>query len=202
MKPKLILCLALILSAVILNVLVAWGCVLWSPYKHFIEPQEKADNTMPGYLVGPDNSLDWWFTSTGFGVFESMPCAAHVTEGGEYFRRWAGSVTPAYYRCGWPLLSMQSLVKSREDSQGRELVTWQLSNAEILHRGLQTSKLAAWLHAQEERRLPIVPLWIGFVCNTLFYFLVLLGLFSLWKRFHEQSVNSSFAIHPSSFSPA
>jgi len=186
MKSKIILGLALVLSGVILNVLVAWGCVLWSPYSHYVWPQEKADHTLPGTILGPNHSPGWWHTSTGFGVFESEPWNARVDDE-TYFHGFRSSLTPAFFCCGWPMFSMQSLVTHYEDVQGHYLAGRELPCAEIIHRGLQTSKLPARLHAQENRRLPAVPLWFGFIGNTLFYSLVLFG-------FHRFSLIQSVLI--------
>jgi len=193
MKFKLILCLALILSGMILNVLVAWSCILWSPYNRSIMPQEKTDNTMPDEIVGPNGIRGWWFTGSGFGVWTSEPSGAEVEAGDNgqlMFNSWRGRETPAFYRGGWPMLSMQSVVNALPDSahadQELDLAKWNLPLKEILHRGLQTDWLPSWLQVKEERRLPFVPLSLGFVFDTFFYFLVLLGFYFLlcriWKR--------------------
>jgi hypothetical protein len=190
MKAKLLFCLALVLSGAIFNVLVAWGCVLWSPYNRFVSPPEKVDNTMPANIVGPDYSLGWWRTSTGVGVFESEPWVARVYYE-THFDSWRSKQTPAYFRCGWPMLSMQSLVTHYEASDGHYLAGEELPRTEIIHRGFQTSKLPAWLHAQEERRLPIVPLWFGFVCNTAIYFFILTALWFTSKRIRKRNFISA-----------
>jgi hypothetical protein len=190
MKPKLILCLALVLSGMILNVLVAWSCILWSPNNLSIMPQEKADHTMPDQNIGPDGTHGWWFTGSGFGVWESELSGAEVDPGDNgqlFFNSWRGSRTPAFYRGGWPMLSMQSLVNAVPDPKhihdtGEVLMKWNLPFGEIVHRGLQTDSLPAWLHVQEGRRLPIVPLWLGFAVDTLLYFLVLRGFYFLLCR--------------------
>jgi hypothetical protein len=188
-NPKLILCLALVLSGMILNVLVAWSFILWSPYNRSIMPHEKSDHTMPDENIGPDGTLGWWFTGYGFGVWTSEPSSAETFDG-EVFLHWRNSETPAFYRGGWPMLSMQSIVNAMPDSahadQELDLAKWDLPIKEILHRGLQTDWLPSWLHVKEERRLPFVPLWLGFVFDTFFYFLALLGFYFLlcriWKR--------------------
>jgi len=104
-----------------------------------------------------------------------------------YFHGFRSSLTPAYYRCGWPMFSMQSLVTHYEDSNGHYLAGNELPLTEIVHRGIQTSKLPAWFHIQEGRRLPVIPLWFGFACNTAIYFWVLLvGWFVLKARLQKQ----------------
>ena len=78
------------------------------------------------------------------------------------------------------MYSMQSVVRFRYANDGHYRSGWELPPSEILSRGLQTSALPAWLHAQAERRLPLVPLWPGFVIDTLLCFAALIGLRYLW----------------------
>ena len=59
---------------------------------------------------------------------------------------------------------------------------WELPAEEILHRGMQTSLLPAWVRAKEDRRLPLVPFWPGFAFNTFFYFVALVGVRLVWRR--------------------
>lgn len=163
MRPFLIVFIA----AVMVNVLVAWGCILWSPYTNHTAPSdERSADGYPSTIAGPYGQQGWWFTATGLGVWESVPSGARGSEGG--FLYWRGSHTPAYYRGGWPMWSLHSIV-TFHDYRTR----WGLPVTEILRRGLQTSWFPAWLHVYEGRRLPIVPLWFGFAVNTLLYFCVL-----------------------------
>jgi hypothetical protein len=89
------------------------------------------------------------------------------------------------------MLSMQSVVTTHRDAAGAAMAKWDLPWQEILRRGLQTSPLAAWLHARKERRLPIAPLWSGFAANTLFYLGVLFAFSFLWRRVLEQTTNKT-----------
>ena len=158
--------LALFIAAALLNVLVAWGCILWSPYTRHTEPSGKPDGGgYPPTLVGPYAQQAWWFTADGFGVSEAVPSGARGAEG--HFLYWRGSHTPAYYRGGWPMRSTESTVTFHD-----YLTRWHLPVREILRRGMQTSWLPTWLHAQEGRRLPVVPFWPGFAINTLLYFVM------------------------------
>jgi hypothetical protein len=178
-------------ASIIFNMLVAWGCLLWSPYTRFISPQEKADHSMPDNIRGPDGSFGWWFLSFGFGVFAAEPQSAEVSEGGAYFKYWRSGNTPAYYRGGWPMFSMQSLVRYQQAPDGHDISGRELPLSEILSRGLQTSWLPSWLHAREDRRLPIVPLWLGFSFDTLFYFGVFSAVVLVWQRVRSRTPNKS-----------
>jgi hypothetical protein len=183
--------LLLFVSSIFLNVLVAWACILWSPYTRGSLPPERQDRRMPSTSPGPDGSYNWWWTGQGFGVSDAVATGAEVLEGGEYLLYWKGRKTPAFYRGGWPMLSMQSVVTAHQDAAGANLAKWELPYREILRRGLQTGLLPAWWHAREERRLPIVPLWFGFAANTLFYFGVLFACSFLWRRVRKQTTNDS-----------
>lgn len=154
----------LFVAAAMLNVLVAWGCVLWSPYtRHSAPSEQRTEDGWPATIVGPNGEQAWWHTADGFGVSEAVPHGARGSEDGfAYFR---GTHTPAYYRGGWPMRSMQSIVRSHD-----YLERWDLPAREIFRRGMQTSWLPAWMHARDSRRLPMVPFWPGFAINTLLYF--------------------------------
>ena len=178
--------LVLFIAAAMLNVLVAWGCILWSPYTSGTSPSEQRTDSggYPAEIVGPYGKLAWWFTAEGFGVSEAVPHGARGHEGGfVYFR---GTHTPAYYRGGWPMRSMQSTVKSHD-----YLARWDLPAQEILRRGMQTSWLPAWLHAQNDRRLPAVPFWPGFAINTLLYLVVLVAFRFVWLRVVKRTPRSA-----------
>ncbi len=167
----------LFIAAAMLNVLLAWGCVLWSPYTTHTKPSnERSNDGYPAKIVGPYGQPGWWFSASGFGVAQAVPSGARGAEG--RFVYWRGSHTPAYYRGGWPLHSMQSTV-TFHDYRAR----WELPAQEILKRGLQTSCLPEWLHAQPGRRLPLVPFWPGCLINSLLYFVALTGLRFFWVRF-------------------
>ena len=171
--------------------LVAWVCILWSPYTRSELPPEQEDRRVPNTHPGPDGVYGWWWTGQGFGVSDAVPIGAAVTEGEEHLRYWRGRHTPAFYRAGWPALSRQSVVTSNQNVAGGKLAGWSLPYQEILRRGLQTSLLPAWLHAREERRLPIVPLWSGFVVNTSLYFGVLFAFSFLWRKDPKKNVQQS-----------
>lgn len=169
--------LVLFFTAVILNVFVAWGCIVWSPYTIHTKPSNERSSTgYPATIVGPYGERAWWFTASGFGVSQAVPSGARGAEG--RFVYWRGSHTPAYYRGGWPMHSMQSTVTFHDYRARWELPAW-----EILKRGLQTNWLPEWLHAQQGRRLPLVPFWPGCLINALLYFVALTGLRLFWVRF-------------------
>jgi hypothetical protein len=168
--------LILFIAAATLNVLVAWTCISWSPYtSHSAPSDEKSADGYPSQIAGPDGQNGWWFTDAGIGAWQSVPCGARGMEG--EFVYWRGTHTPAHYRGGWPMYSLQATV-TFHDYRAR----WQLPLTEILRRGIQTSFLPRWLHVHEGRRLPIVPSWAGFAVNTLLYVFVLVAARLLMHR--------------------
>jgi len=186
MKPKLSLGLALVLSGMALNVLVAWSCILWSPYSHLEYP---INGDISELTDGPNGIHNWWSTYRGFGVWETR---AMGSKNLEVFTLHMDDYTPVFFRGGWPMLSMQSVVTgvpppgTNPEDYDDYLKKWKLPIGEILHRGLQTDWLPQWLHVQEARRLPIIPLWFGFAADTFFYFLALLGFYLLLCRIYKR----------------
>lgn len=175
--------LTMFFAAAMLNWLIAWACILWSPYIRHTEPSEqRAADGWPATIAGLYGQQGWWFTGWGFGVWESVPSGARGSEGG--FLYWRGSATPAYYRGGWPMLSVQSTVTFHD-----YLTQWDLPIGEIFHRGIQTGWLPAWMHAHDGRRLPLVPLWLGFAANTLLFFGILLAIRVVWLRIRRRMPN-------------
>lgn len=161
--------LIMFIVAVALNGLTAWTCVLWSPYSSHTAPSdERAADGYPAQIAGPYGQNGWWFTAAGVGIWQSVPSGARGAEG--EFVYWRGEHTPAYYRAGWPMHSLQSTVTSHQDR-----ARWNLPLREILRRGIQTSFVPQWMRATEGRRLPLVPLWGGFAVDTLFYFCLLIA---------------------------
>jgi hypothetical protein len=162
--------MALVICAVLVNALGAWACILWSPYTRGTAPSDKVmDRGYPPMVPGPYGQDGWWFTATGFGVWESVPAGARGAEG--QFLYWRGTHTPAYYRGGWPMYSFQSTITFHNYRKG-----WELPVGEILRRGLQTNWLPSWLRARPNRRLSVMPYWPGFLINTLTLYVIFSSL--------------------------
>ena len=71
---------------------------------------------------------------------------------------------------------------------GDALVMWDLPVKEILRRGPRTDFLPDWMHAIRARRLPLVPLWRGFVIDATFYaMLVGVGCW-VWQPYRRRRV--------------
>jgi hypothetical protein len=162
----------------------AWGLTLWSPYTVSALPPPGPGGKLPPLVEGPDGVRGWWAIGRGVGVSEAAPMGVHTTEE-EDFRHWGESGTPAYYRSGWPFVSLGSTVRCVKDSRhDTELARWDLPMTEIVHRGVNTSDAPTWLHAKGDRRLALIPTWPGFIANTVIYAGAACGVVSLvgWMR--------------------
>lgn len=166
--------LIILLIAAALNYPVAWLCILWSPYNSVISPPDPPDDgDYPPFIIGPYGQKGWWFISSGFGVWQAVSSGARGGNG--HFLYFSSSHTPAYYRGGLPMLSLQSVVVSHGYK-----ARWDLPRDEIIRRGLNTSDLPGWMRVKQERRLPIMPHWPGFAVNTAFYFIILALIRFVW----------------------
>jgi len=155
----------LLVISMIVNVLAAWGCMLWSPYT---EPEEDPDL---GESIGPNGIKAWWYTKWGVGVWET-----------ESF----GGSKLAFYRSGFPMLSMQAAVDETPDKMGNKSPSeGNLHVFEIARRGFLTNSFPIWMNVESFRRIPFLPIWLGFAVNTMFYFGVGLGFMFLWKKFRK-----------------
>jgi hypothetical protein len=58
---------------------------------------------------------------------------------------------------------------------------WELPAREIVYRGVATKDLPDWTRAYRDRRLPLVPLALGFAIDTLIYGAAFAMLASGWR---------------------
>ena len=176
--------LALVLGSV-LTVGVAWVCAAWSIQRspiiagagygwHQMPAEEAlAQLRRAGYvqLAGPD----------GPGLYRRMVAIGyeHLTWAGEAQRAdrrldvfWRNPYTGyrSYHSAGWPWPALRSVVTPLD--YGRDIMfirtRWELPPMEIFSRGLCTHDLPAWLHAQPNRRLPLL-IAPGFAADALLY---------------------------------
>jgi hypothetical protein len=149
---KLLLFLLVIGGGAIINVAVAWGCAayLWRffPSEEFTRPMVESTS----------------IAHAPFGCkYELSP---HFEVIREY--EYAMSLTEDTRSYGLPCLSVKSVVYGYADATGW-VGGWDLPWREKLLRGYPTARLPAWTHASYSDRLAIIPIWPGFVLNTIFY---------------------------------
>jgi len=160
-----------VLVGAAINVAVAWSCAAWAPVTRSTAPNDSRHGEWPEAMPGPDGRLGHWYTYHGFGWVEWVPPAGAACLEGR-FKHWVGQGTPAIRKAGIPFLSLRSDVNVVRSADGQALSRWDLPWDEILRRGSKTSSLPSFLLAKPGRRLPLVPIWPGFLFNTLFYALV------------------------------
>lgn len=154
--------------AAAINYPVAWGLATWSPYRSVTEPATTiGPDGFPEAVAGPDGALGWWEVVRGRGLVCEAPLVARGFE--DHFKCWGGTLTPAYRSSGWPLMSVGSVVCAQPGPSGSAASREDLPLDEIARRGLNTSDLPSWLRAKPERRLGLMPLWPGFLVNTVLY---------------------------------
>lgn len=133
-----------------------------------------AGQAMPPVRADRAGQDAYWYVQRGVG-WSYTEVAGYPSSAGVL---WHGYPWPReiHRDAGWPLKSLRSVVYTT----GRDGVMatkrhlpWRV----ILGRGVNTSDLPAWLHAYPQRRLPLVPMPVGFVVNTLLY---ALGAWVVW----------------------
>lgn len=163
MKRHVVAFVILLVLGAIINIAVAWGCVLWVPMSMSFGT--------PWPVERKWGQLAVLCRSGSFGIhdYESL-----------------GAKTPPddaisnYYmlQAGWPV---RSLYRSKNgvtfDYLGwpRPIDMWE---PEMLSEGVELPTGLRFLDRQWRRFLPVVPLWPGFAINTIFYAAILWLLFA------------------------
>jgi hypothetical protein len=163
------------------TVVVAWGCAMWSPISATVDPFPSPTGILD--TIDPDGVVGLHGRESGFGwTYMSLRGERSVTKGRENLF-WSGPYGGVFHRvAGWPLPALRSRVEvvdsqvSNRYADGEppsQVVTqrrrWDLPPREIVYRGIPTKELPNWLHAYPARRLPLVPIALGFAINTLTY---------------------------------
>jgi hypothetical protein len=174
----------LLIVGALLNVAVAWACALWSPFRQRVEPdiiRDDIDFPLPlrRPILHADVAFDAWTNDYAIGYMSGHPYIWRGSDEDLYGEVWWQSTCrwPAIRRAGLPMYSMKSVVVAVQSSKPphKLLRRWDLPISEIVRRGPQTSQLPSWLMARGLRRVPLVPMWPGFLINTLFW-----SAFALW----------------------
>lgn len=165
---------------------------MWSPICAAVDPFPNPAGIAD--TVDPDGVVGLHGRESGFG-WAYMSLRGHRAVGNRESVFWNGPYGGVYHRvAGWPLPALKSRVEvldsqvSGRFSEGEpepEVVTqrrrWDLPAREIVYRGIPTKDLPNWLRAHPDRRLPLVPIALGFAINTLTYAIVLAFLASGWR---------------------
>lgn len=144
-----------------INVIVCWSCVLWGPWKENVRPPDLIS------LDEIDHGINNVSYQHGLGWTRIHKCNARGAEG--LFAYWTSTYETTTVS-GLPMRALRSHVEPYHGSDTRDaLQGLDLPILELFRRGFPTNRLPAWLHAHRETRLPFVPVWTGFIINTVFW---------------------------------
>lgn len=181
LRTALILCLG-----IALNIAIAWACAWRS---------ELSDSGPGGLLPSnwPEEAPESWpdrpeyvFIDSGFGI------QSQTLNAGER----QISYRMYLYQTGWPLPSMRWSV------QGSGFWNRPLNAAEMASTGLDMGDtFFPNDQSAEKRRLPLIPIWLGFIVNSLLYsalfWFIFAGPFSihrLRRRLRHQCMRCGYPI--------
>ena len=173
-RRTLLTCALLLLAGAVVNVAVAWVALgsagLWGNNWTWEEPQwhdalpQHARAKRIGYEVGP-----------GYG--SSLETQTLYAEERTY---WSSATTVA----GWPFLSVRCVRQERWTGHWtqRQPTAKEQVTVGAVRRGAPAPPVIAPLFGMSARRLPIDPLFPGFLLNTLFYAIVVGAILALPLR--------------------
>lgn len=146
---------------ILITVLVSWFCAGWTRSITHTQPPEL-------HLINEiEHGVNNISTSEAIGYYAEHRTGARGAEGG--FLYWTSYFSTRSYS-GWPFYALQSRVKPFHAAESsKALQAWELPIEEHIKRGFPTNRLPSWCFAFGSRRLPLVPMWPGFLINTLFW---------------------------------
>lgn len=173
-----------ILLGIGMNYLVAWACLSWTPTRdldcrghEFRYPTSDFGPLYPGGCRRRD------------GIGKSIHTESYDRDNGIQTSGWVNTHLPIV-RAGWPALSVSSEARLAVDDTlppRHSGPYWEYDRSwpAALAWGLPTGQLGRWLGVHH--RVPIVPLWPGFLLNTLVYATLALACIALAHRIKRQS---------------
>ena len=205
--------LAVALAAgAMMTVLVAWCCALWSPWRYEIDPFADPVNAVA--TADPNGEMGLHFQECAVGWTRmTLRGEIHWHNGKPDFL-YPGPYGGTYHQfAGWPFKALRSCVTVLDSQAANRVVggegpdviviqrrRWELPWDEIVHRGVASNDLPAWMHAQYGRRLALVPIPLGFMANSLFYALFFTFAArlaqSFWNRFRSRPAGFDVILEP------
>ncbi len=187
---------------------VAWACILWSPTHFAFDPFESPSEAVA--TADPDGVKGLHYHEHGFGWFYTYLRGERFWSNGKPDVFWSSPYGGTYHRfAGWPIYAVWSRVEVLDSqSAGRhsegqpapevqpQRRGWQLPWGEVIHRGVATKDLPVWMHARLDRRVPLIPLPLGFGLDAFIYaviYLIAAHLIRLaWRiRMHNQTLETN-----------
>ena len=150
MRRRLTKLVVFLLLGAVVNIVVAWGCVWRGHYKNltFHRPTE--------------DDIRWWYAHVPEG-FPISPGEVHETHdfgvnGTEMWERWPSPnfTNSLRIRAGLPMRTLEGSIWADESKGQVPKIEWQLM-----------------IVLNDQRSLPLFPLFPGFTINTIFYAAIL-----------------------------
>ena len=176
--------LVFLLLGAIINIAVAWGCVLWSPIRMTGPVEAGMFEEHRVHLIGdldelPDHQLQIWYAQ-GLGRHEILLDGANLSRGFEYVSGGIASQKQA----GWP---MYGLVGTRvpHGNNGGGTIHTESSGALPIEDWMKAIKVFKFGEKSNTtivipaRYLPYLPVPTGFAINTIFYAAMAWALFTV-----------------------
>lgn len=183
MKRRIALLLMLLIAGTMVNVAVAWACAAWSPQDRWTSDRPiNVPAAWPRYLAAlgwppPDSATAREGVGPGVTIVE--------VSGGDPDADWRPSgfgsdktsVSLEVRGFGIPFRCLQwELHGIRAGSRAKTMAD-AAARAAGTRTGFDISGLTGATRTGAIRRLPVMPLWAGFLMNTLFYILMTVLLF-------------------------
>ena len=168
------LLLTFLLFGALATVLVAWSLAAWSSEYDY---EDERDRQMRRFDACELLTLEGASDPAAY-----MYYSANYQGLGWIYFTWGNPEALRLY--GWPHYALYSDVERNPSGPGGTLYRWEMPLPIIIARGLNTSDLEGYyhlgfFHAQYEHRLALLPLWRGFLIDTLFYAAVVAFLYYL-----------------------
>ena len=180
MKRTLIKLCVFVLAGAIINVAVAWGCVLWLP-----NPPREYDFRLPRKDVPSHFPQEWhsfandWLPSqsSSFGIWTKQYERVGMTGQGNYYDY--SLLLVQEIRAGWPTRCAWCEGFSDDERGFMPQIKFDWEFAISAPRWIPPRPMTCSFHLVTFRPpVPLCPIWPGFAINTIFYAAILWLLFA------------------------
>jgi hypothetical protein len=169
-----------------MTAIIAWACTLWTPTRFAFDPFQSPSQAVE--TVTPDGTKGLHYQEHGFGWSYMYLRGERSSSTAKPDVFWSSPYGGTYHRlAGWPFYALRSRVEVLDSqaagrfSEGQpepevlpQRRRWQLPSDEIIRRGVTSKDLPVWTHAKPDRRVPLIPLPLGFAFDTVIYAMVYL----------------------------
>jgi hypothetical protein len=163
-KRTLFIALLLLAGGAIVNVAVAWGCVLWLQ-RPILSGNKTSQSSWPESV--PAN----WETDVRVSIWTNWTSTEKTGYGS--LRTSEPAITAMYVlEAGFPFRALRRIVRQVEHA-GISLSRPDQAESSTWKEGIIWPDQLEWLNCQFVRVMPGTPIWPGFAINTIFYAAIL-----------------------------